>query len=334
MVQNGYMKAQELGIQNHICVLPYGENSDTGKALWSTVDLKPYQSYLVNGRSADRLFRGFIFNPINGREDHYFNPIFADFGELAEKEDWTIALKRLFVSNFNLDALAINTKPGFKTDIWVTIPYPNSSQTKFGLVEGRELNFKNDEDREEAIKWWISSFQNMWDQSTQLHESLTFKGFVWQRVSISGNDISLVKNVNNFIHSNGFLSLWLQQYGSCGCVDWKEFGFDASCTNPNFYGNSGNDFSWIANSTVFADYYHIGMQIFFGKGDMFKDRHLYDYLNYGVYNNYMNESLLVYQFPNQTMREIYENNLDEYIALYSFTRKTYKPVYPTAAFPA
>ncbi|MEK5392351.1 MULTISPECIES: DUF4855 domain-containing protein [Heyndrickxia] len=333
-MENGYMTAKELGIQNHICVLPYGENSDTGKVLWSTTDLKPYQSYLVNGRSADRLFRGFIFNPINGREGHYIHPMYADFGELADKEDWQIALNNLFVSNYNLDALAINTKPGFKTDIWVTIPYPNPSQTNFGLVDGRELNFKNEEDREEAVKWWISSFQNMWDQSTSLHEFLTFKGFVWQRVSISGNDINLVKNVNNFIHSNGLLSLWLQQYGSCGCVDWKEFGFDASCTNPNFYGNSGHDFSWIANSTVFANYYRIGMQIFFGKGDMFKERHLYDYLNYGIYNNYMNESLLVYQFPNQTMREIYENNLDEYIALYSFTRKTYTPVYPTAAFPA
>ncbi|MGV3463829.1 MAG: DUF4855 domain-containing protein, partial [Heyndrickxia sp.] len=316
------------------CVLPYGENSDTGKSLWSTADLKPYQSYLVNDRSADRLFRGFIFNPINGREDHYLYPIYADFGELADIEDWKIALERLFTSGYNLDALSINTKAGFKTDVWVTIPYPNPSQTNFGTVDGRELNFNNNADREEAIKWWILNFQNKWNQATSLHEALSFKGFVWQRASITATDENLVKSINHFIRSNGFLSLWLQQYGSCGCPDWKEFGFDASCTNPNFYGNTDHDFSWIANSTVFANYYRLGMQVFFGKGDLFKDRHLYDYLNYGIYNNYMNDSLLVYQFPNQTMRDIYENNLDQYIALYSFTRKTYQPVYPTAAFPA
>jgi len=66
--------------------------------------------YLVNGRSADRLFRGFIFNPINGREEHYIHPIYADFGELADIEDWKIALERLFTNDYNLDALAINTK--------------------------------------------------------------------------------------------------------------------------------------------------------------------------------------------------------------------------------
>ncbi|MBS4172214.1 DUF4855 domain-containing protein [Bacillus sp. FJAT-49736] len=333
-MESGYITAEELGIQNHICVLPYGENTKNRKALWSTTDLKPYQSYLIDGRTYDRLFQGFIFNPINGREDHYIYPTFANFGELADKEDWKIALLRLFENKYNLDALARNTKSGFKTDVWITLPYPNSLQEHFGSVNGRNLNFKNENDREEAIKWWVSRFQKMWNQAAILHESLIFRGFVWQRTSISNNDIELVKKVNAYIHSNGYLSLWLQQYGSCGCPDWKEFGFDASCTHPNFYGNTDHDFSWIANSTVFANHYRLGMQIVFGKGELFKDRHLYDHLNYGIYNDYMRSSLLVYQFPNQTMAEIYQNHPDQYIALYSFIKKTYKPVYPTAAFPA
>lgn len=328
------MTAEDLGVQNHICVLPYGENSDTGKVLWSKKDLRPYQYYLKNDHSVDQLFRGFIFNPINGREGHYIYPMYADFGEKAQKEDWIIALKRLFRRKYNLGALAKNTKSGVKTDVWITIPYPNRSQTHFGGLNGKILNFKNEDDRVVAIKWWISRFRKMWKDAGPLHDSLSFKGFVWQRASISADDENLVKKVNNYIHRLGYLSLWLQQYGSGGCSDWKEFGFDATCTHPNFYGNSGHDFSWIANSTVFANYYRTGMQIVFGKGELFKDGHLYDHLNYGIYNDYMNSSLLVYRFPNQTMRHIYKNHPDQYKALYSFIKKTYTPVYPTAAFPA
>ncbi|MDV2887993.1 hypothetical protein RYX45_22775, partial [Alkalihalophilus pseudofirmus] len=66
---------------------------------------------------------------------------------------------------------------------------------------------------------------------------------------------------------------------------------------------------------------------------LYKENHLLDYLNYGVYNEYMNKSLLVFQSPNQTMREIYQNHPNEYAYLYSFIQKAYTPIYPTAAFP-
>jgi len=333
-LEYGYMTAEEVGIQNHICVLPYGENGKSVKSLWSKSDLIPYQYYLVNNHAVDHMFRGFIFNPVSGREDHYIYPMFANFGKEAQKEDWKIALTRLFEKNYNLDALARNTRSGQKTDVWITIPYPAISQTKFGQINDIECNFQNESHRELAIRWWIYRFRRMWKKSTHLHSKLSFKGFVWQRVSIDENDKYLVKQITDYIRSKGLLSLWLQQYGSCSCIDWKELGFDASCTHPNFYGNSGHDFTWIANSTTFAHYYRVGMQIVFGKGEMFKDRHLYDYLNYGVYNKYMNESLLVYQFPNQTMSDIYHDHLDQYNAIYSFIKKTYTPVYPTAAFPA
>lgn len=333
MTTNQYMSAEELGIQNYLCVLPYGEESENGVTNWTAEDLKPYQYYLVNDVAIDSMFKGLIFNPICGRENHFIYPMYSDFGILAEKEDWKLALKRLFMENYNFDAAASNTADGKKTDIWVTIPYPFFTQTNFGEVKGENINFKTEEHRFLAVTWWIDKFLSKWKKSKQLHKKLTFQGFVWPRASIDGRDEDLVKQVTAYIRQNGLLSLWLQQYGSTGCVEWKEFGFDAACTHPNFYGSTGPDFSWIANSTVFAQYYHIGMQITFGKGLLYKENHLLDYLNYGVYNEYMNKSLLVFQFPNQTMREIYQNHPNEYAYLYSFIQKAYTPIYPTAAFP-
>lgn len=329
---NQYLSAEELGIQNHICLLPYGNNSENEIINWSAQDLQPYQSYLVNGTIKDTMFKGLIFNPISGRENHYISPMYADFGVAADKKDWKLALKSLFLTNYNFDAAASNTENGKTIDIWVTLPYPILTQTKFGKIDDGTLNFNDEKDRFVAIEWWVNKFLEKWEKAKHLHEKLTFRGFVWPRASIDGRDESLAKKVTALIRKKGLLSLWLQQYGSTGCVEWKAFGFDASCAHPNYYGKTGPDYTWITNTTVFAKHFHLGIQIPFGKGILFKENHLLDYLNFGVYNEYMNKSLLVFQFPNQTMRDIYENHTTEYNYLYSFIKNSYQPVYPTAAF--
>ncbi|MBS4179632.1 DUF4855 domain-containing protein [Lederbergia citrea] len=328
------MSAKELGVQNHICLLPCGDQSESRISKWRVIDLKPYQYYLVNNKAVDTMFGGLIFHPISGRQNRFLYPMYTNIGILAEKEDWELALKRLFYKEYNLDAAAINTKKGEKTDIWVTLPYPTSTQTNFGKIKDRIINFKFDSHRIEAMKWWILEFLKKWGEAEHIHDRLSFKGFVWPRASIDSRDEKLVKRVTYFIRKKGHLSLWLQQYGSAGCVEWKEFGFNAACTHPNYYGQKGPNFSWINNSTVFAKYYHTGMQIIFGKGALFKKNHLYDYLNSGVYKKYMNDSLLVYHFPNQTMGEIYKKHPRDYAYIYSFIKKKYKPIYPTAAFPS
>ena len=347
---NTYMSAEELGVQNHICLLPCKKDFESRITEWTAKDLKPYQLFLVNGKANNTLFKGLIFNPISVREDYFIksshrnyatsldqnkewyktinefflkiNSSFRNYATLlAGKKEWNEALDNLFLKNFNFDAAATNTEIGKKTDIWVTLPYPN------------HIIFKQESDRLNMLEWWIEMFLMKWKNAYHLHEKLSFKGFVWPRASIDRTDKILVKSVTEHIRKNGFLSLWLQQYGSSGCVEWSEFGFDASCTHPNYYGKIGPDFAWISNTTVFAKHYHIGMQISFGKGFLFQENHELDYLNYGVYNDYMKDSLLVFHFPNQTINEIYENNPDLYNYLFAFINKSYKPVYPTAAFP-
>jgi len=330
--KNSYMSAKELGVQNHICLLPCGDQAESGISKWTTRELKPYQYYLVHNKAVDTMFGGMIFHPISGRKNRFLYPMYVNFGYLAEREDWDIALKTLFLKKYNFDAAAINTKRGEKTDIWVTLPYPNPTQTNFGKINGNIINFKIELHRIEAIKWWILWFLKKWREARHLHDKLSFKGFVWPRASIDSGDETLVKRVTKFIRKEGYLSLWLQQYGSVGCLEWKNLGFDAACTHPNYYGEKGPDVTWISYSTIFAKYYHTGMQIVFGKGALFKEKHLIDYLNHGVYLKYMDDSLLVYQFPNQTMRKIL--NIREYDYLYNFIKKNYKPIYPTAAFPS
>jgi hypothetical protein len=321
---SGYRLAEELPIQNHLCVLPCGELSENGTIDWSEKELIYYQYYFVNDQPADRMFRSFIFNPMRMRENYLIYPMYTGLGKLARVNDWILTIDHLFKEKVNFHALANNMNQGDKTDIWVTIPYPNSLQENFGKVLGVKLNFTKESDRIQAIQWWIDSFLMRWQVETKLHDKLTFKGFVWQRTSIDSGDEELVMAVNDYIHNHNLFSLWLFNYGSSGCLKWSDLKFDAACANPNYYGNTEVDYNWIINATVFAQYYHTGMQVNFGKGSIYNETHIYDYLNIGVKNGYMYNSLLAFQFPNQKLKDLYKNNLTAYIQIYAFIKKTYQ----------
>lgn len=323
-MSNGYLTAEELSIQNHLCVLPCGDVSEVDTINWSKEDLKYYQYYYVNDKPLDTMFKSFIFNPIRMRKDYFIHAMHTGLGKQARKNDWILAIDHLFEENVNFSALAQNTKDIDTTEVWVTIPYPHPFQENFGKILGITLNFTNEYDRIKAVKWWIDSFLWRWKKATHLHQKLTFKGFVWQRSSINAGDEKIVKETNEYIHQYGYRSLWLFNYGSSGCIQWKDYKFDAACAGPNYYGNTEIDYNWINNTTTFSQHFHTGMQITYGKGPLFNDTHIYDYLNLGIRNGYMNNSMIVFQFPNLTMKKIYHDNLVAYIQIYAFIKKTYQ----------
>ncbi|WP_342539852.1 DUF4855 domain-containing protein [Heyndrickxia sp. FSL K6-6286] len=325
-MSTGYMTAEQHSITNHICVLPVGDFLNKEMGNWSTEELKYCQYYFENGQPLDTFFRSYIFDPIRIRDDYYIHAMHTGLGKQARISDWMLVTDHLFDENVNLHALAQNTNEGEVNEVWVTIPYPHPLQENFGTVLEEKLDFTNDEDRLKAIKWWIECFLIRWQKEEGLHQKLAFKGFVWQRSSINTGDEQIVKDTNDYIHQKGYLTLWLFNFGSPGCAQWDTLNFDAACANPNYYGNTEVDTNWIKNTTVFSQYYHTGIQISFGTGMLFNNTHLYDYLNFGVSEGYMMNSLIAFQFPNQTLKKIYLNHPDEYKNMYLFTKKQYEPI--------
>ncbi len=321
---NGYITAEELSIQNHLCMLPCGDASDEYSSDWTKEELKYYQHYIVEGNPVDTMFKAFIFNPIRVREDYFIHSMHTGLGKFARNNDWLQIIERLFMDDVNLDALYQNTKYGERTDVWVTIPYPNPLQERFGHVFGNNLNFVNDSDRIKAVQWWIDCFMMRWEEKTNLHDKLVLRGFAWQRESINSGDEALVKASNEYIHKHQLLSIWPFNYGSTGCLNWKEYGFDAAVANPNYYGNTEVDTNWITNTSVFAKHYHTGIQINYGKGSTYNSTHIYDYLNLGLTNEFIQNCLLLYQFQDQTMKQIYEEDITAYIQIYSFIKNIYQ----------
>ncbi|CAM3564806.1 DUF4855 domain-containing protein [Marinicrinis lubricantis] len=324
-----YLSPDKLNIHNHLCVLPCGGLSEKDDVKWTEKELEPAVWYLLEGKRVDRMFGGFVFNAISCRKDRYLYPLYMGFGELPDMEDWKEWINTLFRGGENLHALqSLANRP---LDVWVSVPYPHHFQEQFGVVNGKMLDFRDEEDRFQAVKWWIDLFMQRWNAEQPVLSHLNFRGFLWARESVDEGDTGLAKRYNAYVKEKGAHSLWLPNYGTYGIVDSSTLGFDVTLVNPNYYGNTPYGMEWIQHTSDFAQIYHTGMQVIFGKGFVYNDVHLLDYLNFGLpeYKRYMTKTLIAYQFPNQTVRTIYEQRFVDYIRIYSFIKGIYAKVnYP------
>ncbi|KEZ50279.1 DUF4855 domain-containing protein [Metabacillus indicus] len=320
---SGYLMASELSIHKSICMLPCGGLSNHDRTDWTADELAFYQVNQENPATPQSLFKSFIFNPVSFRKDHFIHPMFTGFGEQADVKDWTLAIEHFFKKDANLYAL--NQTALERTEVWAAVPYPAHHQKEFGSVNGKKLDFSSNDDRLTAVKWWIDQFLSRWEKEKASLPKLDFKGFLWQRGSIQENDEPVVTGFTSYTKEKKVFSFWLPFLGSYGAIKCKELGFDASCVHSNYYGNTHLDYNWIIHSTNFAQFYHTGVQIVYGKGVTFNDTHILDYLNWGTKALYMtNDAVVVYHFPKQTMKSIFLENRSIYGQIASFLNKTYK----------
>jgi len=321
-----YLSPDPMQIRNHVLVLPCGSVSDEVSTDWTVEELKRSVSYFHRGVPMDGMFGGFVFTAIRVGSKRFMHPLFVGFEAPATHSDWLIWLDSLFAPGVNFDALSTIVKEHNRdsVDVWVSLPYPHPRQDRFGDVHGRSLSFHSLEDRCEAIRWWIDKFMERWAVAGELRKSLNFKGFLWQREAIDASDEQLVKLTNGYVKNQGIHSMWLPNYRSYGHTKCNEYGFDLTAVNPNYYGNSPCDYEWIHHAYKFAKVYRTGMQITFGKGMVYSENHLLDYLNLSLLNRANGNCFFVYQLPNQSINEIYFQRLTDYKRLYSFMKGTYR----------
>jgi hypothetical protein len=250
------------------------------------------------------------------------------FGKIADQNTWQKWLDELYTSGRNLDAL-YNAASG-PVDVWVSLPYPRRGQSYFGEINGRTLDFADNEDRFVALNWWVDTFLQRWQESVQLHDKLVFRGFVWLReVILPEEDGELVTRVNQEIHDRNRLTFWLPNYGSYSFWEWRQFGFDVAAVNPNFYGAGPYGREWVEWTGVGARTYNMGIQIPCGRGLLYGDTHLIDYFNLGLpeYSGYMLDSVVVYRFTNYSIDTMYRKDFESYLRLYTFVRGIYRKTY-------
>ncbi len=330
----GYLSPRVRGNQSPVVHLECGGNLlNTDYKRWGVEDFRDYLLYVSGDAPTDSFFKAFLLSPNRARSGRFLNPLLIGFEPPSNQLDWVEWLNELFAPQGNLPALktAIPMAGSFPSavDVWVTLPYPEWEQKVFGVVYGCQLDFTHQRERILALEWWLEQFAVEWAKFDNVY--VRFRGFRWARESILESDLDLVKEASDRVHDRGWQLMYLTNYGSAHALDWADLGFDLALIHPNYYGNTSYQWNWIDNAAYFSMYYHTGLQLTYGRGLLYDENHIFDYLNRGLteYRGYMNEAFTLFNFDRVGIRDLYQTRPDVYCAIHSFVKGIYqKRSYP------
>ncbi|MBQ4316702.1 MAG: DUF4855 domain-containing protein, partial [Clostridia bacterium] len=214
--------------------------SDNGRH--TEADLMPYVAYLdQNGNILDFFFDSYLFLPcvklgVSGGSMHY------DSDKPLKAIDWTSYVEDTFAEGVNVDALnsafsKVKTRlnaPEKKAGVFFTILYPGeASGSNFGSLGGEELDFNKMEDRKYAVKWIIDEQLRLYTEAG--HEHLDLIGFYWLEEYLFTSDKELLIYTADYLHSLGLKFLWIPYYEASQYKNWRDYGFDVACRQPNMF---------------------------------------------------------------------------------------------------
>ncbi|WP_128893641.1 DUF4855 domain-containing protein [Longirhabdus pacifica] len=318
---DGYLNKYAYGLASPSVILPCGSTTTNDHfQRWSQKELCYYTHY---GQQA--FFNSFIFTPNRMANGVFLNAQYEGFSEHPTLNDWIAWSNELFLQNNNVHALEQLASNENNIEVWITLPYPSLyyKQTPNPL---QQTYIHHPHKRAPLLKQWIKEFTQRFYQQFGNKNTLKLKGFVWPKEKLmSEEDIVLVKEVSEYIHSFHLHHMWLTQYGSANVIDWREHGFDVVVLHPNYYGNTPFDIDWITNNTIFSKHYQCGIQIPYGKGLLYDDHHIYQYLNLGLPDkcNYMNNAFIVFHFDGIHLHEVAKENPQLYTHMYTFVKGSY-----------
>ncbi len=252
------------------------------------------------------LFSSFLFTPVQSGYGRYLLAQYMGFSAPSNEWDWLAWLNELFLPHQHLHALdqAIEEQKR-SIDIWVTLPYPDPQQTKFGRMSGSALNFQSSGHRLKAVQWWIRAFVKKW-RNHRFRHPLRLRGFRWPREVLVQDDEPLVQQVSRELKAHGLQFMWLSQYGANHVQEWRRKGFDVTLIHPGYYGRTDTPVTYIDYAAAFASVAECGLQMVCGNGFLFDQNHPYAYWNRGLpeQQGYLNKALLLFVFQETDLYEL------------------------------
>lgn len=254
-------------------VLCYGGSHHRNPFLWDKERFAPYVTYVDENGREQWLFDGFIFLESQDvdRPDSaaytYMTGVLRDTGVAAGKEQWQELIDYYFTEGNCIDGLdkavtAAEERLGRapkKRRVIMVIPDPvihhhyidtTTTTTYWGALDGRQLDFKKNDDRVAACKWFIDRVRAKFAEGDYRHIELA--GFYWLREIIAQpqdteysyyltrSDIML-PHIAEYLHSLNYTFNWIPFCDARGLDDWRKFGFDQVYMQPNHYWKPEND---------------------------------------------------------------------------------------------
>lgn len=268
--------------------------------------LMPYVSYVDRqGKPSDWFFDSFLWlQPWTDEGISLYHPSHGPRPSM--NTDWLWALddisdakNGILQLNNCVEAVGdtLNDKDR-KVNVVLTIPTAHPLSKDFGKLasDGRSLNFENDADREEAIKWYIDEALARWNKMDLPRVRLV--GFYWLREGIETWNYEMVKRTSDYLHQRGMKLFWIPYIGAKGVEVWRKNGIDAAMIQPNYaFRTKKKDISRLPRTARLAQRLEAGIEIEIDPlalGDPEYRSRYYSYLDAGVKYGFMHNAIMGY----------------------------------------
>ena len=144
------------------------------------------------------------------------------------QSDWSRILDlwtSMGLANVDAATAAVSThlSTTLHTNVYVTIPYPDTRQRAFGVVDGRELDFAVAADRIAAVVWWVDKVEAAAAALGMKHASIV--GYYWFLEDLVDVDVEVLQAVSAYLKRHKRLLVWIPSWsGSGGDGEWAKAG--------------------------------------------------------------------------------------------------------------
>ena len=233
---------------------------------YNAEQLRPYVVHEDRFGNRDWLFDGFLFLEFDSGKGVSYHV--RGSAPLARKEDWAWLVDRHFESGKGIAALddciaaAVRElgEPPFRHKVVIGIPEPPRGQKDWGELEGRKLDFSNEEDRIAACKWYADLLEERFRSSGFQH--LELAGFYWLP-EILRQSREVTRALGDYVRSKGLRFYWSPYYTAQGYSEWRDLGFDAAYLQPTYFWNRKIGDERVDRACELARTYGMGLEMEF-----------------------------------------------------------------------
>lgn len=263
----------------------------------------------------------------------YKDPATGNYLDSACKSDWERLIDYYFLKDHNiaqLDAAVAAAaarigQPVKKPRVVITIPEPITRQNAFvqnsptvywGEIDGKKLDFSENNDRVKACCWYIDRVRAMFNERG--YKNIELAGFYWISEK-STHSSTILASVSEYLHKLNYSFNWIPFYTAEGYAQWEKWGFDYAFLQPNYFFNDATPVSRLDEACRMGLAAKMGMEMefddnalaSFGRG--YKLRNYMDaFRRHGVWEN----CRLAYYQGNNTVHSLKNSANDEDRQLY------------------
>jgi hypothetical protein len=235
---------------------------------WTRQRYAPYVSYRDPRDGQEQwLFDGFLFIEFEDGRGHAFQA--RPHVRPAQKAHWLALLEKNFAPDDgipNLERICRDTAarigpPPRRRQIIITLPEASNSQTNWGEINGRPLDFRKTADRLAATDWYLNLVLQKWKKFAP--QQLNLAGFYWGYESAPIDQF--VKEAAQLVHTHGKQFFWIPYWHLPPVkgkqANWHSLGFDAAWQQPNHFFHPEIPDTRLDEACAFAKEHGMGLEM-------------------------------------------------------------------------